>query len=72
MAIGMQKPVMFYRKDRDDWRAVWELYPQDTGIVVFPGYLWTVEGSIEAWCDVARGMMPKSGKVPISYQEGEK
>jgi hypothetical protein len=73
VATGMQKPVLFYRKDRDDWRAVWELYPQEQDtIVLFPAYLWTVEGSIEAWCDVARGMMPKTGKVPMSYQEGDK
>jgi hypothetical protein len=60
MAIGVQKPVLFYRKDRDDWRAVWLLYP---GPLDPEGYHWTVEGSIEAWCDVARGMMPKSGKL---------
>jgi hypothetical protein len=71
IATGDQKPVLFYRKDRDDWRAVWQLYPAPA-FSTPDGYIWTVEGSIEAWCDVARGMMPKTGKVPLSYQEGDK
>jgi hypothetical protein len=49
-------PVLFYRKDKDEWRAVWP-----SAAVVgagaggdWPEYEWTVEGSIEAWATVAR------------------
>ena len=55
-------PVLFYRKDRDDWRAVWQLYPDRIAFAVVSepiqnSYVWTVDGSVDAWCDVARGMM---------------
>ncbi|AST27994.1 hypothetical protein [Ralstonia pseudosolanacearum] len=46
-------PVLFYRRDRDEWRAVWPV-----GTVrradAWRGYGWTVEGSVEAWAVVAR------------------
>jgi hypothetical protein len=49
-------PVLFYRQDRDEWRAVWpvaaSLATQHAGM--WGGYGWTVEGSIEAWAAVAR------------------
>lgn len=49
-------PVLFYRLDRDFWRAVW---PVAVGLAVqhdqqWSGYEWTVEGSVEAWAAVAR------------------
>lgn len=56
-------PVLFYRLDRDSWRAVWWV---GTGmskpISDMPGWMWldyeyTVEGSIEAWAAVAREMV---------------
>ena len=50
-------PVLFYRRDRDDWRAVWpvavELAVQHA--CMWSGYEWTCEGSIEAWAAVAAG-----------------
>ncbi|MFM0044088.1 putative PDDEXK endonuclease [Paraburkholderia sediminicola] len=42
-------PVLFYRKNRDEWRAVWAL--PELGA---HGYAWTVEGCIELWAFVAR------------------
>lgn len=65
----LQLPVLFYRRDRDDWRAVWPMYLEHCH------YEWTVEGSIDAWCDIARGLALKnraSAMVPMSYQEGDK
>lgn len=49
-------PVLFFRRDRDDWRAVW---PVAVGLRVqregqWSGYGWTVEGSVAAWAAVAR------------------
>jgi hypothetical protein len=51
-----QTPVLFWRQDRDEWRAVW---PVAASLAVqhadtWGGYGWTVEGSIEAWAAVAR------------------
>lgn len=48
-------PVLFYRLDRDDWRAVW---PVAVALAVqrdcmWCAYEWTCEGSIEAWAAVA-------------------
>lgn len=68
-AVG-ETTVLFYRRDRDDWRAVWPMYLSAPHC----HYFWTVEGSIEAWCDVARGTMPAKAApmVPMSYQDGNK
>ena len=49
-------PVLCYRLDRDQWRAVW---PVAVGLQVqqacqWAGYEWTVEGSLQAWAAVAR------------------
>jgi hypothetical protein len=49
-------PVLFFRADRDQWRAVW---PVSLGLVQqsaeqWRGYEWTVEGSVSAWAAVAR------------------
>lgn len=45
-------PVLFFRQDRDQWRAVW---PCDASEAWWPcAYEWTVEGSVEAWAAVAR------------------
>ena len=49
-------PVLFWRVDRDGWRAVW---PVAIGLAVqhadmWRGYEWTCEGSVEAWAAVAR------------------
>jgi len=46
-------PVLFFRLNRDDWRAVW---PVGTLVEADPwtGYEWTIEGSLNAWATIAR------------------
>ena len=53
---GELVPVLFYRADRADWRAVW---PLATTLVQQPadcwrGYRWTADTTVEAWAAVAR------------------
>lgn len=44
---GDLRPVLFYRRDRDEWRAVWcELPTMD--------YQWTAEASVAAWVALVR------------------
>jgi len=48
-----EKPVLFYRRDKDSWRAVWPMrleHPDTWG-----SYIYTVEGTIEAWALVLEG-----------------
>jgi len=45
---GDERPVLVYRFDRSEWRAVWLLVDQSTD------YTWTVDASVEAWGYVAR------------------
>jgi hypothetical protein len=57
-------PVLFFRKDRDEWRAVWP----SAGLVDdaggdWPGYEWTIEGSIDVWAAHAREMVTTLGGV---------
>jgi hypothetical protein len=52
-------PVLFFRADRDEWRAVWP------GVFHSPtapdtGYLLSVEGSVYAWAAAARELAPRS------------
>ena len=53
---GTDLPVLFYRADRDSWRAVWplaaSLAPRQTE--PWKAYEWTTEGSVQAWAAVAR------------------
>lgn len=46
-------PVLFYRANRDQWRAVW---PVAVNVKAEPwsGYEWTAEGSLDAWAAIAR------------------
>lgn len=51
-------PVLFFRANRDSWRAVW---PVAVGLGVQRADMWTdyamtVEGSVDAWAAVARDM----------------
>ncbi len=49
-------PVLLYRLDRDDWRAVWPLsvsLVQQTADM-WTNYDWTVEGSPAVWAAVVR------------------
>jgi hypothetical protein len=49
-------PVLFYRADRREWRAVWPLsvlmVEQTSGM--WEGIEWTAETSVDAWAAVAR------------------
>jgi len=49
-------PVLLFRRDRDQWRAVWpvgvHLALQERDY--WTGYEWTVEGTPDAWAAVAR------------------
>lgn len=49
-------PVLFYRLNRDSWRAVWPLAValKAQQSCQWSGYEWTVEGSVDAWAAVAR------------------
>lgn len=58
-------PVLFYRKDRDEWRAVWPLVLL---IGIKHGGTWhdyplTVEGSVDAWSVIAREVVNSSMEV---------
>lgn len=49
-------PVLFYRVDRDAWRAVW---PVATALAsgkaeIWRSYAWTADTTIEAWAAAAR------------------
>lgn len=49
-------PVLLFRQDRDEWRAVWplavNLAVQQSSM--WADYQWTAEGTPEAWAAVAR------------------
>lgn len=52
-------PVLFYRKDKDEWRAVW---PSDSLVGAgcvgdWPAYEWTIEGAVEVWATLARELV---------------
>lgn len=53
---GTLVPVLFFRLDRDQWRAVWPVAVtlQLQHACQWSGYEWTVEGTIDAWAAVAR------------------
>lgn len=51
-------PVLFWRQDRDEWRAVWPLSAGAADrAAVWTAYEWTVEGSPEAWAVVYRELV---------------
>jgi hypothetical protein len=54
-----QRPVLLFRRDRDEWRAVWQLAItlQVQSASMWEGYAWTVESTVEAWCSVVREVM---------------
>lgn len=50
-AKGQARPVLFFRANRDEWRAVW----CDVESLRWSNdYQWTHEGSVDAWALVAR------------------
>jgi hypothetical protein len=54
------KPVLFFRLDRDTWRAVWPLGVHLGG--GWAGYDLTVEGSVLAWAAAARDLHEGGGQ----------
>jgi len=49
-------PVLFFRLDRDAWRAVWPIavHLAEQSAPMWTGYAWAVEASVEAWAAAAR------------------
>jgi hypothetical protein len=49
-------PVLFYRLDRDSWRAVWPVATLLTAqrADYWRSYEWTADTTVEAWAAVAR------------------
>jgi len=67
--ISCLMPVLFFRADRDQWRAVWPaavlLTHQRADMWV--DYAWTCESSVEAWVAVAQELTaPESENGPES------
>jgi hypothetical protein len=57
---GGEEPVLFYRLDHAEWRAVWGL-----GLHLgaeWTGYAMTVEGSVLAWAAAARDLHEGGGQ----------
>lgn len=61
-----QLPVLFYRPDRGEWRAVWPvaLLLKAKRAEFWRGYEWTADTSIEAWAAVARECMSGAEAQP--------
>lgn len=59
-------PVLFYRLNRGQWRAVWPLAVnlQVQCANQWRDYEWTVEGSIPAWAAMARDIYEGSEQYP--------
>ncbi|MFN7323062.1 MAG: hypothetical protein ACK5SP_02195 [bacterium] len=49
-----ERPVLFYRRDKDSWRAVWPMKLDDPES--WASYIYTVEGTVEAWANVVMEM----------------
>jgi hypothetical protein len=49
-------PVLFYRLDRDAWRAIWPIAVHliEQRAPMWTAYAWTAEGSVDAWAAVTR------------------
>ena len=49
-------PLLFYRADRGDWRAVWPVARLliEQQAEMWTGYEWTADTSVDAWAAVAR------------------
>ena len=63
---AVKLPVLFFRADRDQWRAVWPLaaHLRTQSIDRWSDYGWTVESSPEAWAAAAREFaMPRDSKT---------
>lgn len=66
-------PVLFYRADRDEWRAVWPLaaHLRTQSIERWSEYAWAVDGSPKAWAAAAREFaMPQDPKTNTNERRG--
>ena len=63
---GGELPVLFYRLNRGQWRAVWPLAVnlQVQCANQWRDYEWTVEGSIPAWAAIARDIYEVGEQSP--------
>lgn len=56
---GPLRPVLFYRADRSEWRAVWSLAPILAGAgAAWTAFEWTADTSPQAWAAVACDAAP--------------
>jgi hypothetical protein len=55
-------PVLFWRQDRDEWRAVWPVVLVLDAQFAQPWFTYalTAEGTVESWAAVARNIHPHS------------
>ena len=63
---AVKLPVLLYRVDRDQWRAVWPLAAHlcTQSVERWSDYAWTVEGSPKVWAAAAREFaMPRDTKT---------
>lgn len=58
-------PVLVYRVDRRDWRAVWPvaMHLTQQRAEFWENYRWTAESSLDAWAAVAREVSPERAEV---------
>ena len=66
-------PVLIYRQDRDEWRAVWPMAIQmvQQRADYWTGYEWTAESSLAGWCALARELASadKAHEAGIALRE---
>ena len=58
-------PVLVYRVDRRDWRAVWPvaMHLTQQRAEFWEHYRWTAESSLDAWAAVAREVSPERAEA---------
>lgn len=72
---GDQVPVLFYRLDRDTWRAVW---PVAVLLVLqravwWRDYEWTADTTVQAWASAARDALPgRTAEAAASPQSADR
>jgi hypothetical protein len=70
---AVKLPVLFYRADRDEWRAVWPLaaHLRTQTIDRWSDYAWAVEGSPKAWAAAAQEFaLPGNAKTVQNERRG--